>query len=146
MDKKKHIQIEDFPVIVTIQVAWGEMDAFAHVNNAVFIRYFENARIAYFDQVKGVFNSTSIGPILAEVSCKYIEPIHYPEQILVGANIPEIFEDRFTMNYGIFEKESKRCKALGTSVIVGFDYKKMKKATLPREWVEGMERIQKISK
>lgn len=37
-----------FPVRVGIPVAWGEMDAFGHVNNVVYFRYFESARIAFF--------------------------------------------------------------------------------------------------
>ncbi|MFO7632899.1 MAG: acyl-CoA thioesterase [Caldilinea sp.] len=39
-----------FPVIVEISVAWGEMDAFQHVNNIVYFRYFESGRIAYFER------------------------------------------------------------------------------------------------
>ena len=39
----------DFPVCVREPVIWGDMDAFGHVNNIVYLRYFESARIAYFD-------------------------------------------------------------------------------------------------
>ena len=34
-----------------IDVAWGDMDSYAHVNNVVYFRYFENARIAYLDRI-----------------------------------------------------------------------------------------------
>ncbi len=44
--------LKGFPVVVEITVAWGEMDALKHVNNVVYFRYFENARIAYFEKVE----------------------------------------------------------------------------------------------
>ena len=36
-----------YPVTLALRVAWGDMDAFQHVNNTVYFRYFESARIAY---------------------------------------------------------------------------------------------------
>ena len=41
---------ERYPVVIEIPVAWGEMDAFQHLNNIVYFRYFESARIAYFER------------------------------------------------------------------------------------------------
>ena len=59
--------LEGFPVIVEFPVAWGEMDALGHVNNVAYFRYFENARIAYFERIKmwNFMEKTGIGPILA---------------------------------------------------------------------------------
>ena len=42
--------LKDFPIVIEIPVAWGEMDAFGHVNNIIYFRYFESARLAYFHQ------------------------------------------------------------------------------------------------
>lgn len=44
--------LKDFPVVTKIVVAWGEMDALQHVNNVVYFRYFETARIDYFAHLK----------------------------------------------------------------------------------------------
>ena len=40
-----HKQLENYPVVIEIPVAWGDMDAFQHVNNVAYFRYFESARI-----------------------------------------------------------------------------------------------------
>ena len=56
-----------FPVVVRQAVVWGEMDAYRHVNNVVYFRYFENARLEYFRRL-GWFEferETGVGPILA---------------------------------------------------------------------------------
>ena len=42
---------QKYPVVLTQDLVWSDMDAFKHVNNAVYFRFFENARIAYFEKV-----------------------------------------------------------------------------------------------
>ena len=41
--------LEGYQVTIDVNVAWGEMDAFEHVNNVVYFRYFESVRMAYFE-------------------------------------------------------------------------------------------------
>ena len=67
---------KEFPVQVRIPVAWGDMDAFNHVNNVVYFKWFESARIAYFEHTEsmGVMRAEGIGPILASTSCRYRAP------------------------------------------------------------------------
>ena len=64
-----------FPVVVAIPVAWGDMDAFQHVNNTVYFRYFESARIAYFERLEfmELMQATGVGPILGK-SLRNVEP------------------------------------------------------------------------
>ena len=47
-----HPLLEGFPVVVETPIAWGDMDYFRHVNNIVFFRYFESARIAYLERIR----------------------------------------------------------------------------------------------
>ncbi|MBU2038447.1 MAG: thioesterase family protein, partial [Gammaproteobacteria bacterium] len=56
----------EYPVVIEVPVAWGEMDAFQHVNNTQFFRYFESARVQYFDNLKilDYMNNYARGPIL----------------------------------------------------------------------------------
>src|SRR5512135_78545 len=93
--------LEGYPVIVEIPVAWGEMDSFQHVNNVVYFRYFESARIAYSEKIRLIENKdrTGIGPILASTSCRYKLPLTYPDIVSVGAKVTGIEEDRFTLSY-----------------------------------------------
>lgn len=56
--------LDDYPVIVDFPIAWGDMDAFQHVNNIMYFKYFESARISYFERIDliKVMNETGIGP------------------------------------------------------------------------------------
>jgi acyl-CoA thioester hydrolase len=125
--------LEDFPVVVEFPVAWGEMDAFGHVNNVHFFRYFENARIAYAAKVQlhEHKDETGIGPILASTSCRYRHPLTYPDTLSVGAKITSIEEDRFTMKYLIVSHKHQKIAAEGDGLIVMYDYRERRKTAIP---------------
>ena len=93
-----------YPVVVEVPVAWGEMDAFGHVNNIVYFRYFETARIAYFERlnVTEFLGRDPIGPILAETTCRFRAALSYPDTVSIGARVASIGEDRFVMRYAVF--------------------------------------------
>lgn len=128
--------LEDkFPVIIKIPVLWGHMDAFRHLNNVIYFRFFESARIAYFEEIGFLkyMNYVGIGPILASTECKYIKPITYPDTAIIGAKVIEIKEDRFYMEYAISSINKKVIAALGKANVVSYNYKENKKVKLPKE-------------
>jgi acyl-CoA thioester hydrolase len=120
-------------VVMSIPVAWGEMDAMGHVNNIIFFRYFESARIGYFGKLDmlGYMQETGIGPILASTECRYKFPLHYPDTVMVGTKILSMEEDRFVMGYEVFSTTHKRIAADGEGVIVAYDYRNNKKVNIP---------------
>jgi acyl-CoA thioester hydrolase len=124
--------LANYPVSVEIPVAWGEMDAFGHVNNTVFFRYFESVRVAYFERV-GFTGGTGrgIGPILASTSCRFRRPLFYPDTVRVGARATELGEDRFGMAYRVVSLRSEEVAAEGEGLVVSYDYSTREKAALP---------------
>lgn len=120
-----------WPVEVSVPVAWGDLDAFGHVNNTVYFRWFEHARIAFFEHV-GWTNDLGAGPILAKTDCVFRQPVTYPDTVEVIATARDLGEDRFTMGY---EAVSERLgvAALGSGRVVAFDYKTQTKAPIPPE-------------
>jgi acyl-CoA thioester hydrolase len=122
-----------FPVVITIPLAWGEMDAFQHLNNSVYFRYFESARIAYFERLEFMehMQATGVGPILASTQCRFRIPLTYPDTVLVGAKIADIGDDRFVMRYAVVSQRLQKLAAEGEGVIVSFDYRANRKAPLP---------------
>jgi acyl-CoA thioester hydrolase len=125
--------LEGYPVIVEFPIAWGEMDAFQHVNNVSYLRYFENARIAYSAKLELHIHreQTGIGPILGSASCIYKLPLTYPDTVSVGAKIITIAEDRFTMKHLVVSHRHQKIAAEGEGVIVMYDYREGKKTLLP---------------
>ena len=124
-----------YPVVVEIPVAWGEMDSFQHVNNVIYFRYFESARIAYSEKIglQAYKEKTGIGPILGSTSCKYKLPLTYPDTVSVGAKVTDMEEDRFAMNYVVVSHRHQKIAAEGDGVIVMYDYREGKKTAIPDE-------------
>ncbi|MFA6999978.1 MAG: thioesterase family protein [Candidatus Paceibacterota bacterium] len=137
---------ESYPVVIEIPVVWGEMDAFQHVNNVVYFRYFESARIAYFGKldVMDLMNRTGIGPILASTSCRFRTPLTYPDKILIGAKVTNIEQDRFMMNYLVVSTRLQKAAAEGDGLIVAFNYRENKKAIIPDELKQRILDLEKI--
>jgi len=123
------------PVVIEIPVAWGEMDALGHVNNIVYFRYFESARIAYFEKLRfwELMKQTGVGPILASIQCRFKIPLTYPETVSVGTRISRIEQDRFVMEYRAVGHKSQAIAAEGESVVVSYNYRENKKTPLPEE-------------
>ena len=132
-----------FKVQVNLPVQWGDMDAFGHVNNTVYFKYFETARLAYFNAV-GVMKdmqSKQIGPILAETSCQFKRALVFPDQIVVGANVIESHEYGFLMQYGVYSEQQQTVTSLGNGRIVMVDYQTGKKVKPSAELKQQIEQM-----
>lgn len=126
--------LKDYPAVIEIPVAWGEMDIFRHVNNVNYIRYFESSRIRYFELINYFdYIEKGIGPILASISCKYKGPVTYPDTLYVGCKVSKMSDDKFTNTYAIVSKKSGRIVTEGDGVIVSYDYNQNKKIPFPED-------------
>lgn len=134
----------EYPVLFPICTAWGEMDAFQHINNVVYFRYFESARIAY-GQVSGMLDwkeSEGIGPIVAASSCRYKRPVVFPDTLIVGVRVDRMELDRMWQHYRIFSSAQNAITTEGECEIVMFNYRSGKKVAIPdvlRARVEALE-------
>src|SRR5258708_34114791 len=90
-----------YPVVVEQAVVWGDMDSYRHVNNVVYFRYFENARLEYFRRLDwfAYEKETGIGPILASTQCRFRRALTYPDTIRIGARVVSMEAARFTFDY-----------------------------------------------
>jgi len=64
-------------------IRWGDMDAFGHVNNTVYFRYMETARIAFLEEAVGNLNIEGEGPVIVTAYCSFAKQLKYPGDIEV---------------------------------------------------------------
>ncbi len=81
---------------------WGEMDALGHMNNASYFRYFEQARISWFDSLSIDYRPGSEGPILGSISCRYLKPAVYPVEFELTTWIGEAGRSSFRMWHELY--------------------------------------------
>jgi acyl-CoA thioester hydrolase len=133
-----------WPVSLEIPVAWGDMDAFGHVNNSVFLRWFESARIAYFEET-GLLERMErdrVGPILARTACDYRRAVAYPDQMRVEATVTRMGTSSLVMGYRAHSRRQGALAAEGEGVIVLFDYRSEQKVAIDpglRAAIEALE-------
>ncbi|WP_412498108.1 acyl-CoA thioesterase [Vibrio furnissii] len=138
--------MQDFPVVTEIPVAWGEMDALQHVNNVVYFRYFETARIDYFRHIQLMEDIaiTQIGPVLSETQCRYKIPVTFPDTLLVGSRVSDVQADRFSMEYQVVSKKLGKVTTTGSATVVMFDFKNNAKAKLSERILDAIQTLQDL--
>jgi acyl-CoA thioester hydrolase len=74
-----HVHTELMPI------RWGDMDAQRHVNNTVYFRYMEQARISFFDRYEvgggGGKLPPDHSPVVITASCTYRRALAYPGNV-----------------------------------------------------------------
>jgi acyl-CoA thioester hydrolase len=124
-----------YPVVIELPVCWGEMDSYRHVNNVVYFRYFENARLEYFRRL-GWFEyerDTGIGLILQATEARFRKPLTYPDTMSVSARVASLAEDRLHLEHLIVSHQQGAVVAEGKGTIVTFHYAQGKKVAIPEE-------------
>lgn len=122
-------ELNQYPVDFEQKVAWGDMDAFGHVNNVVYYRYMESARIAYFEKL-GILD-LDVGTVVGSSQCKYIKPVFYPDSLTVFTRVEEIRNSAMRMKYILYSDHQKIIVAEGEAVVVFVDKVEMKKTSIP---------------
>jgi acyl-CoA thioester hydrolase len=138
-----------FPAVVQLPVEWGDQDAFGHVNNAVYFRWFETSRIAYLERIglgdkhEGkLVSGENIGPILAAISCNYRKQIKYPDTVIIGARITRIGRSSMTMSHSVWSQKHQGIAADGESTVVVFDYTTNQPRRIPDDLRELIEKLE----
>jgi acyl-CoA thioester hydrolase len=122
------------------------MGMFNHVNNVNFYRYFEDARAKYFDEV-GIYElnkKMGISALLAESKCKFLQPLVYPDNLVVGAKVTSVGNTSFIMEY-LIVSEKVGIAATGEGVLVMYDYNKSRKVSVPDEIRTAIAELEKRS-
>ncbi len=119
-----------------IEVRYGDLDAQGHVNNACYLTYLEQARIAYIHHI-GLWSGSSfldMGVILADLHITYRAPIYYGQPIRVGTRTLKLGNKSFTMEQCIEDTRNGQELAAATCVLVAYDYRAEKSIPIPTDW------------
>ena len=133
--------LADFPVVIELPVQWGDQDAFGHVNNTVYFRWFESARIAYLERL-GIADRSALGPILVAISCNYRRQIKYPDTVQIGTRVARLGRSSMTIEHSLWSAANLAVAADGQSTVVVFDYLANKPRPIPdniRQLIEQVE-------
>ena len=118
--------------VVPYQVIFRDVDAFGHVNNAVFFTYFEWARTLLWFELAGFGGATDIGFIVAHAQCDFKKQIEL-EPIDICVRVGEMRTSSFDTHYEIRKKDGTEIAATGKVVVVLYDWARDSKMPIPDE-------------
>lgn len=144
MDKKISSLLAGYPVVIEQAVIWGDMDAYQHVNNVVYFRYFENVRVEYLRRIgwKEIEEETGIGPIVSALSARFRKPLHYPDTIYIAARLGSMHKNHFTLDHLIVSHNLGAVSTEGESTVVTYHYGDMRKAAIPEKMRQRIEELE----
>ena len=124
------------------RVRFGDLDAMRHLNNVVFLRYFETARIAYLRHLTPDHNPSdpegdAFGLIFAECQINYRAPVRFDEQVAIACSVADVRRSSFKLPFRMTVDD--RLVAEGSGVLVGFDYATQAAMALPDELRAALE-------
>ncbi|MGI8846419.1 MAG: acyl-CoA thioesterase [Thermoleophilaceae bacterium] len=126
-------------------VRFGDLDAMRHLNNVVYLRYFESARIAYLRELMPNHDPADpeagdFGFIFAEGHINYRSPVRFDEVVEVRCTVGEVRRSAFRVDYTMHVGD--RHAADGYGWLVGFDYLRQKPMQLPKDLRASLDRAE----
>lgn len=131
----------------SIEVRFADIDVMGHVNNAVYLSYFEQARMAWFSElIGGEWNWESDGIVLARNEIDYLEPVLFSDRVRVQTSCLRLGQSSLVLGYEVYRTPSvgehagaERLCTTGQSVLVCFNYATRQKRDVPQLWRERLE-------
>jgi acyl-CoA thioester hydrolase len=132
--------VADFRFFHPIEVRYGDLDPQGHVNNAKYLTYFEQARIAYITHL-GLWDGASfldVGMILADIRITFRSPVLFTQKVRVGVRTARLGNKSLGMDYRLEDAQTSAELASGSSVQVAYDYRTAETIPIPARWREAI--------
>ncbi len=128
-----------------VEVRYGDLDPQGHLNNAKYLTYFEQARVAYLVNLelfeKGL-SFLEIGMIIADIHLVFRAPVLWETPVKVGAAITKTGNKSFVFSQSVIHAQTGEVFATGEVIMVAYNYHTEKTMRLPDEWREKIARFE----
>ena len=123
--KKKLIHLTKIPI------RWGDMDAYGHVNNTIYFRYMEQARVEWIEGMKFPVRPGGDGPVIINASCTFMIPMTYPSMVEVRTFVGAIGRSSFQTHVEMRIEGDDKLYAEGAAKVVWMNMQTGKSVPLP---------------
>ncbi len=136
--------LEDFPVMTTLPVQWGEQDALGHVNNVTFFRWWESARIEYSLRIGLIRESepANAGTVLVSMKCDFREQLTFPDTVHIGSRLVRVGNSSFEVEHCLISDRQTTVCADAVSTMVYFDFATQKTCRIPDKVRAAMRKLE----
>jgi acyl-CoA thioester hydrolase len=124
--------VEGFDFVHRETVRFRDLDSLGHVNNAVFLTYLEEARIAYLVPL----GAEASDMILARVEIDFRAPLRMGDELEIGVRPARVGTKSFDLEYEVHSDGTLAAEA--KTVLVSYDYATRRPVELPESWREAL--------
>jgi acyl-CoA thioester hydrolase len=124
-----------------IPIRWGDMDAMGHVNNTVYFRYMEQARISWFDEMQMRPDPSGEGPVIVNAACTFARQLEYPGTVLARSYVGESGRSSIMTYVDMLRTDDPgRIYAHGSAKVVWVNFPRQKSVPMPDPIRKRMQR------
>ena len=117
--------------VTTMPIRWGDMDAYGHVNNTVYFRYMEQARVEWIEDLNVPVRPGGAGPVIINASCTFLIPMNYPGMVEVRTYVGHPGRSSVQTHVEMRVLGDERVYAEGAAKVVWMDTQTGKSVPLP---------------
>lgn len=118
---------------MTVPIRWGDMDAMGHVNNTLYFRYMEIARLQWMFESGVPANPQGEGPVIVNAFCNFIRQLEFPGEVLVRTYGGEVGRTSFDTYHEMLRTDDPdTVYANGGATVVWVDFPNQKSAPMPQ--------------
>lgn len=115
-----------------VQQRFNDVDMFGHLNNSVYLQFFDLAKYRYFRKVMGDdFDMRSLAVVIVNINCNFYEPAFLDEPLTVLTAVASIGEKSLTLDQRVINPRNGHVKCTGTTVMAGIDLATLQSAPIP---------------
>ncbi|MCE2794805.1 MAG: acyl-CoA thioesterase [Planctomyces sp.] len=139
--------LRGYHTVTRLPVQWGDQDAFGHVNNVVYFRWLESARIDLLAACPSGVGMTNagLGPIVASLTCDYRRQLRFPDEVSVGSRVGKLGNTSVELEHVVVSRMQGQVVATARCVVVVFNYQLQRPTRIPDDLRRAFERSMAIA-
>ena len=136
MSEEKEIYKHSIPV----QLRFNDTDALGHVNNSVYLSFYDLGKSDYFNTIRGLeIKQRDVDVVIAHIDVDFIAPVFLNDHIAVQTRVSAIGNKSFSLKQRIVDQETGEEKCVCHTVMVAFDFETNTAKPISKEWRDAIE-------
>ncbi|RLT75557.1 acyl-CoA thioesterase [bacterium J10(2018)] len=133
-----------FRHMLPLQMRFNDFDMLGHLNNAVYIQFFDLGKSSYFqDVLPQAVDWKHINIVVVNINCDYYAPTYIHESVAVVTTVTRMGEKSFSLEQRIVNTATGEVKCVARTVMAGIDLTTGKSAPIAEEWIEALQRYER---
>lgn len=124
--------LRPFRHTLDVQLRFNDVDMFGHVNNSVYLQFFDLGKLHYFEAALGKdFANSGLAIVIVNINCDFFSPSFLDEPLAVMTQTVHIGEKSLTLEQRIVNTANGDVKCMARTVMAGFDPNTLMSAPIP---------------